>query len=254
MDPSATDGNAKDRHTRPEMAIWTIRRFVTGDYLSPPGGRNPGQRIMAVAYLIRHPQATVLFDTGFPFDAPTSVNEGEDKLWTYPRPLEQLLAAEAVGMDDLDLVVNCHLHIDHAGGNIRLPPALPIYAQEAELATARAEDEPLVRDALALERQAYRSINGEVELLPGIRALPTPGHTSGHQALAVETADGTVVLAGQAVSGATDFATAVYANELAGEGSAPMPPYPAWLPRLLALEPARVMFAHDLAIWEPERR
>jgi len=49
----------------------TIARFVTGDYLAPAGHRFGGQRIVAVAYLIRHPEATILFDTGFPFAVPT---------------------------------------------------------------------------------------------------------------------------------------------------------------------------------------
>ena len=234
------------------MAVSTVSRFVTGDYLSPPGGRAPGQRIPAIAYLVRHPDATILFDTGFPFDEARSVNEGDDEVWTYPRPLEALLAAAGASIEALDLVLNCHLHIDHAGGNFRLPVDLPIYVQEAELAAARVEAETMVQEAFALDRLAYRPIQGEHEVVPGIRTVPTPGHTAGHQSLAVETDEGTVVLAGQAVSGATDFATAVYAHDLALRGAAPVPPYPEWLPRVHELAPARVMFAHDSAIWTPD--
>jgi N-acyl homoserine lactone hydrolase len=234
------------------MALSTISRFITGDYLSPPGGRNPGQRIVAVAYLIRHPGATILFDTGFPFDEPIRVEEEGDEIWTYPRSLTGLLADCGASVDALDLVVNCHLHIDHAGGNFRLPAELPIYVQEDELAAARDEEEALVRDALALNRQAYRSIQGEHEIVPGIRTIRTPGHTPGHQSLVVDSSDGAVILAGQAMPGASDFSTAVYAHRLADEGSEPMPPFPDWLPRLLEFQPTRVMFAHDLAIWQPE--
>jgi N-acyl homoserine lactone hydrolase len=234
------------------MPASSISRFVTGDYLSPPGGRNPGQRVVAVAYLIRHPDATILFDTGFPFDEPTRVEEDGDGIWTYPRPIVTLLAAAGTSMDALDMVVNCHLHIDHAGGNFRLPVELPIYVQENELAAAREEEEALVRDALALDRQAYRSIQGEHEIVPGIRTIPTPGHTPGHQSLVVDTWEGAVILAGQAMPGASDFSTAEYAHRLADEGSEPMPPFPDWLPRLLEFQPVRVMFAHDLAIWQPD--
>jgi N-acyl homoserine lactone hydrolase len=232
--------------------ISTIQRFVTGDYLAPPGSRSAGQRVVAVAYLIRHPEATILFDTGFPFDAPTAVNEGEDAIETHPRSLTACLAENGSSLEDLDLVVNCHLHIDHAGGNFRLPPELPIYVQELELAGARDEEEPLVRDAIAVERQAYRSISGEHELLPGVRFVPTPGHTAGHQSLVVETEAGTVVLAGQAMPSATEFAAAVYALRLESEENPPVPSYPVWLSRIAELAPSRVMFAHDLAIWEAE--
>jgi glyoxylase-like metal-dependent hydrolase (beta-lactamase superfamily II) len=230
----------------------TISRFVTGDYLAPPASRFAGQRVVAVAYLVRHPDATLLFDTGFPFDAPTSVNEDDDPIPTFPRPLEALLAAAGTSMDQLDLVANCHLHIDHSGGNFRLPATLPIYVQQTELDEARADEEPLVRDALATDRLAYRPVAGEHEVLPGLRLVPTPGHTAGHQSMVVDTDGGPVVLLGQAMPSATDFASAVYAVELQREGSDPVPPYPDWLPRMMDIRPQRVMLAHDLAVWQPE--
>jgi N-acyl homoserine lactone hydrolase len=229
----------------------TISRFVTGDYLAPPASRFAGQRVVAVAYLVRHPDATLLFDTGFPFDEPTSVNEDDDPIPTFPRSLEAMLAGAGTSIHGLDLVANCHLHIDHSGGNFRLPATLPIYVQQTELDEARAEEDLLVRDALAVDRLAYRLVDGEHEILPGLRLVPTPGHTAGHQSLVVDTEAGTVVLLGQAMPSATDFASAVYALRLEAEGSQPVPPYPGWLPRILELEPARVALAHDLAIWQP---
>jgi N-acyl homoserine lactone hydrolase len=233
--------------------VSTVTRFVTGDYLAPEASRFAGQRVVAVAYLIRHPEATLLLDTGFPFDETTTVNEGTDEtpIPTFPRPLEQLLADAGTSMAGLDLVANCHLHIDHAGGNFRLPPELPIYAQQRELATARQETDPLVTDAIAVERQAYRAVDGEHHVLPGLTLVPTPGHTDGHQSLVVDTDAGMVILLGQGMPSATDFASAVYALDLERSGSEPIPPYPAWLPRLMAFGPARVTFAHDLATWEP---
>jgi glyoxylase-like metal-dependent hydrolase (beta-lactamase superfamily II) len=231
----------------------TITSLVTGDYLAPPASRFAGQRVVAVAYLVRHPEATLLFDTGFPFDQPTSINEDDDPIPTFPRSLEAALAEVGASIGEMDMVANCHLHIDHAGGNFRLPAELPIYVQHVELATARDEEEALVRDALAVETLSYRAISGEHEILPGVRAVPTPGHTDGHQSLVVETDGGTVVLAGQAMPSATDFASAAYAVQLERDGSEPVPPYPAWLPRILEFEPRRVLFAHDLAIWEADR-
>jgi hypothetical protein len=67
----------------------------------------------------------------------------------------------------------------------------------------------------------------------------------------IATDDGAVALLGQGMPSATDFASAVYALELEREGSVPIPSYPGWLPRLLDFAPARVQFAHDLAIWGP---
>jgi hypothetical protein len=66
----------------------------------------------------------------------------------------------------------------------------------------------------------------------------------------VDTADGTVVLLGQGMPSASEFAAATYAAQLEAEGSVPVPAYPAWLPRLLELQPVQVRFAHDLATWQ----
>lgn len=225
---------------------------MTGDYRAPAGHRFAGQRIVAVAYLVVRPDATILFDTGFPFDEPITIGEGGDPIETYPRSLVACLEGMGSSIDDIDIVANCHLHIDHAGGNFRLPPELPIYAQEVELADARIDDDPMVRDALAVDQQSYRSISGEHELVAGVRLVPTPGHTPGHQSMVVQTDRGAVVLAGQAVPSATDFAAAMYAVQLEAEGGAPVPAYPTWLPRLLEFEPQRAMFGHDLAVWEAD--
>jgi N-acyl homoserine lactone hydrolase len=233
-------------------SLSTISRFVTGDYLSPPDGRLPGQRIVAVAYLVRHPDATLLFDTGFPVDDEFTVKEGKTEIRTFPRSLEHALREHGGSVAEVDVVANCHLHIDHAGGNHRLPAELPIYVQATELAAAREDKEPIVVDALALDRQAYRAVDGESEILPGIRTIPTPGHTAGHQSLVIETAGGPVVLLGQGMPSATEFAAAAYAVSLEADGSDPVPPHPTWLPDILAAEPSRVYFAHDLAVWHWE--
>lgn len=230
-----------------------IDRFVTGDYTMPPDHRLAGQRVFAVAYLIRHPDALVLFDTGFPLDSTFTVVEGDAELTTYPRSLEAALASRQTSLREIDVVANCHLHIDHAGGNHRIPAGTPIHVQETEIRRAReidAAEEELVRDALRLDEKSYRPTDGELELLPGIAIVPTPGHTDGHQSLLVSTDTGTVFLGGQAMPSASDFALAVYARQLEEEGDGPVPPYPAWLPRVLDARPTSAMFAHDLAVWE----
>lgn len=66
----------------------------------------------------------------------------------------------------------------------------------------------------------YRLLDGETKILPGVRLLPTPGHTPGHQSLLVETAMGLAILAGQAVYAAAEFAAIRTTGQLSGLGPA----------------------------------
>ncbi len=91
----------------------------------------------------------------------------------------------------------------------------------------------------------------DAEIAPGVRVIPTPGHTPGHQSFVVETREGRLVIAGQAFTDAADYARAVFAWRLDREGQ-PHPEYAPWVARLQELDPWRVTFAHDLAIWERE--
>ncbi len=86
-------------------------------------------------------------------------------------------------------------------------------------------------------------------MAPGLRLIPTPGHTAGHQSLVLDAADGTVVLAGQAVQSRAEWEGATEPSA-SGVSSAPDPAYPGSVARLRSLDPVRVHFAHDAAIWD----
>ncbi len=164
-------------------------------------------------------------------------------------------ATAGVSVSDIDLVVNCHLHFDHCGGN-PLFAGTPVLVQAGELATARGGGYTI--DALVdFPGAHYRELDGETEVWPGVRVLPTPGHTGGHQSLLVDRpgsgpSGGPVLLAGQAYDFASEYGQAVLARRAAREGvAAPLPGYRAWLDRVAEYGPRRVLFAHDHAVWEP---
>ncbi|MFJ2862370.1 N-acyl homoserine lactonase family protein [Kitasatospora sp. NPDC087314] len=226
-----------------------IRRLDLGYFVRPAsevGGPEP--RVEPVlAYLVRRPEGLLLFDTGIGAGDP----ETEAHYRPVRRPLPEALAAAGVGGADIDLVVNCHLHFDHCGGNPLLA-GTPVLVQAAELAAARRGGYTI--DALVdFPGADYRELDGETEVWPGVRVLPTPGHTDGHQSLVVERpGGGAVVLAGQAYDFASEYGQAVLARRAAREGvAAPLPGYRAWLDRLTEYGPRRVLFAHDHAVWEP---
>ncbi len=82
--------------------------------------------------------------------------------------------------------------------------------------------------------------------MPGITAVPTPGHSPGHQSLLVEnTGDGRVLLAGQAFDTASEFALAALACQLDGDQSDLSAP--DWMATLRSADIDLALFAHDLA-------
>jgi N-acyl homoserine lactone hydrolase len=126
-------------------------------------------------------------------------------------------------------VINTHLHFDHCGGN-RLFAGTPIYVQRLEREAARAEGYTIAQ-WVEFEGATYVELEGEQEVLPGLRLLPTPGHTSGHQSVLVETDDGLVVVAGDVAYTWTAFD--------APENDAAV--------TLARLSPTRIWLAHESA-------
>jgi N-acyl homoserine lactone hydrolase len=141
-----------------------------------------GERWPVFVWTIDHPAGLVLVDTGMIDSRP----EVEDM---SPTPHPENIPR------DVACVINTHLHFDHCGGN-RLFPGVPIHVQARELADARTLDDYTIREWVDFDGATYVEHEGEVELLPGIRLLPAPGHTDGHQVVVVETDAGTNVLGG----------------------------------------------------------
>ena len=140
-----------------------------------------GERWPNSIHVIEHPQGRILVDTGMidstpELDAEWGVRFDPDLI---PR--------------DVLCVINTHLHFDHCGGN-RLFPGVPIHVQRAERAAAKAPD--YLEEWVEFEGVAYVEHDGEAEILAGVRLLPTPGHSPGHQSVLVDTEDGLVVVAG----------------------------------------------------------
>lgn len=181
-----------------------------------------------------------------------SGNAEVDEVYSPERfPLEDALAEHEIAMADVTAVGNCHLHFDHAGQNA-LFPGRPIFAQRREWAMVH-EPEYTIAEWIDAPGLSYELLDDETEVAPGLRVLPTPGHTADHQSLAVSTSDGTVVIAGQAVltleewQGSTDEERS---GEPTKDGDELREAYRASVAVLRALEPARVHFVHDPAIWD----
>ena len=228
------------------MALSRIQPIHTGHYSMPADGAMANERIVVTAFLVEHPKGVFLFDTGFSPEPKKLVDRFRP---VYMRPIDEALHAAGHSISDVALIANCHFHPDHAGGN-RHFTGVPIFAQKAEIAHARSDDEythlPHVID---FSGARVEEIDGEAEPWPGIRIVPTPGHSPGHQSLAVDTREGRVILAGQALSFSSEYARHRYSHGLALVGE-PHGPYPEWIATFNKLDPVRVHFAHDRAVWD----
>jgi N-acyl homoserine lactone hydrolase len=163
--------------------------------------------------------------------------------------VDQALAAKGLRPADVDVVVNCHLHADHGGGNAAFP-GTPVYVQRAELEAASEPDYSNASHTHDFPGARLEVLDGDAEPLRGIRIIPTPGHSPGHQSLAVSAGGGWLVLAGQVFTTASEFGFALFSDRLTRGGMEPIGSVPDWMERIVALDPLRVYFAHDLLVHE----
>ncbi len=227
------------------MDATDIHRLRTGYIVAPPGGPVPeGELVMLCAYVIRHPRGILLWDTGI-----GEHPEVEERFKPVRWPVEDQLQALGIRSQDVQVVGNCHLHFDHAGGNAGFPD-VPILAQRVEYETAASVEDYTIPGIADFPGARYELLEGDAPVWDGITVVPTPGHTDGHQSLIVETGQGRVVLAGQSFDRASDYAHGRLVQELRQAGYETDATYPAWMDVVEAFDPWRVLFAHDVASWE----
>jgi N-acyl homoserine lactone hydrolase len=209
-----TDGD------RAEMPSPTITPVLVAELLAE------GERMPVYVHVIDHPDARVLVDTGM-----TELHPAVADMDPRLVPLSEQADFDLAG---IDVVVNTHLHFDHCGGN-RLFTGTPIYVQRRELDDARSLDDYTIREWVEAPGVQYVPVDGELELLPGVRLVPAPGHTAGSQVVVVETVGRPAVIGGD---------MAVFFGELdepRDEGQ-----------RLVrALDPELVWLAHTHEPWRP---
>jgi glyoxylase-like metal-dependent hydrolase (beta-lactamase superfamily II) len=165
-----------DEHRR-----WTAEHFPGN--VAPDGG----WWLHFHSFLLTDERGATLVDTGI---GPAG-SAAAEWLGTTGR-LPNLLDAAGLDPDDIDTVVLTHVHLDHVGWNTdqtapRFRNALYV-VQQAELdhtlgsATYEQQLRPIV------EAGQLRTVEGDTTLAAGLRLLPAPGHTPGHQVVVTEKA------------------------------------------------------------------
>jgi glyoxylase-like metal-dependent hydrolase (beta-lactamase superfamily II) len=154
--------------------------------------------------LVETPDALVLVETGLgnKEDAKFLGIYGVDNAATpgagHPDRLQELIAEAGFSPADVEVVIDTHLHFDHAGGNtyadaegaVRLSfPNARYHVQRGEWAWAHATNERTAASYLAHNYDPVHAagrlelVEGDVEIVPGISVFRTPGHCPHHQSV-----------------------------------------------------------------------
>ncbi len=162
-----------------------VVRLHMGHFIAPAHLPFAGAAVVVDGFLIRHPSGPVLLDTG--------IGEGMPEVDALYKPvrreLDAVLRDAGVALKDVRVIANCHLHFDHSGNNFRFP-GVPIFAQRVEHETALGPSYTFTERAAAFEGARFELIEGEAEIAPGVRIVPTPGHVAGHQSFVIDTQEG----------------------------------------------------------------
>jgi N-acyl homoserine lactone hydrolase len=205
------------RHTMSAPASITITPVHVADL------HVEGEVMPVCVHIIDHPDGRVLVDTGMT-DLHPLLADMDPRL----RPLSE----QDLDLAGIDIVVNTHLHPDHCGGN-HLFAGRPIYVQRRELDDARSQSDYTIREWVDAPGVRYVPVDGELELLSGVRLVPAPGHTPGSQVVVVETGGRPVVIGGDVAVWFGEF------DEPPTEGRM----------RVLALDPEIGWLAHEHEPW-----
>jgi glyoxylase-like metal-dependent hydrolase (beta-lactamase superfamily II) len=154
--------------------------------------------------LIEHDMGLVLIDTG-------AGNKEDSKFYDIygienagdpgPTQLEDGIRAAGFTPEDVKLVISSHLHFDHAGGNTTkdaggaVRPTFPNARYSINRDEFDYANHPNERTAGSYFKHNFVPlaeaglvdwVRGEQEVISGVRAIPTPGHTPHHQGLLIE--------------------------------------------------------------------
>lgn len=198
---------AVPRYTVTALRLGTI----TVDKSGMTYGVDPGVKLDVPVWgaAVEGDGVRMLVDTGI----------GDPERWQSYNPcwreddetLPAALAGIGWSISDVDIVINSHLHYDHAENNLLLPEA-QFYVSLAEweyaqnpIATQRWLYDFEWTDAAVTYQNYVLVAQDHYDVRPGVRLIQTPGHSRGHQSVLVNTDQGVLCLAGDAACSLENF-------------------------------------------------
>jgi glyoxylase-like metal-dependent hydrolase (beta-lactamase superfamily II) len=140
----------------------------------------------------------VLVDTGIG----DKWSDKDRSIYRIDRGTTLLASLRALGLspEDIDVVINTHLHFDHSGGNTqlvdgRVVPTFPKARYVVQLGEWEDATHPTERNRASYlepnfvpiaEARQLETVQGQAEVAPGVHVVPVGGHTAYHQMVIVE--------------------------------------------------------------------
>jgi glyoxylase-like metal-dependent hydrolase (beta-lactamase superfamily II) len=188
--------------------------IVPGDFFGATDGHHADAvgkdgriRLPIAAFLLRIGGKTVLLDAGMgPVHIEWTMPSGGE-LTLHGGGLPAALAAHAVRPEEVDYVMPTHLHADHAGwmfpeGKSYFPNAIIRFGAGDWDPWVENAPDPRFREAMKQARAAGRIqfIEKDGEVLPGLSAMQTPGHSPGHVSYIISSGRQRAIVLGDAIS------------------------------------------------------
>ncbi|MBX8635204.1 MAG: N-acyl homoserine lactonase family protein [Thermoplasmata archaeon] len=146
--------------------------------------------------LVRTDNENIIVDTGI---APLPDSLAKHVRYTKKKDIVGSLSEFGLTPDDITIVVNTHLHMDHCGNN-RLFRKARYFVQKQELHYANNPDR-WMRGGYVREffnELQFELVDGDSNIASGLNVIETPGHTPGHQSVVIEAGGKRIVYMGDA--------------------------------------------------------
>jgi len=173
------------------------------------GVRNPDQGIMTYqqgygkriwlpiwAFLLQGNGHNILIDTGLDANELFVPDAFTEETGLVPLSLAEGLKGEGVDVDEIDIVINTHLHDDHCGNNcLFIKASFFCHPDEIDFCN---NPHPIDHryDKYFIENQTFIPAADNQEIVPGVTVLHSPGHTKGCLSVLVDAVYEKVVITG----------------------------------------------------------
>jgi glyoxylase-like metal-dependent hydrolase (beta-lactamase superfamily II) len=207
----------------------------------------------------------LVFDEGKTIVIDTGIGHKLDKkgllLWGLEWPegtLLENLAQHGVSPEDVDIVIDTHLHSDHCGGNTFLDgeQAVPTFPRATYLVQQREWEDAAntnvrtratyLPENLLPVREAgqFELLNGDTQITENLRTVVTRGHTPAHQSVILEGGERPVFFVSDLASYAVHFAKTAWVTAYDVEPLETIATKEVWQPWAVEND-ALIVFQHD---------